>query len=588
MGVCKVENLVLEKITSSILSSSERMPDKWMALIFIALLPVVMNLFYKKVNSSYYNIDEKYFNFLSIKKLLVYVCVFIFIILNFAYLFYAFIINFNLVGAIIYLCLLSLLCIAAAICIYKIDINFNLNLKIKIIFEWLKDNKIINLIPKSIVLIVMIIVLVIMIIVLCKCFSVKYLVLFVVAICVCVLFFMIKKNEHCKCKNLKKSHYIFINSIPLIVLSLLSISLISCLIFSDKINENLNNRIAKQSETNTEINKNTKTRTEINTKTKTEINKKTKTNTEINTKTNTEINQYKDLSEENNQNDNVTVEYLNYVLKNSGDLKFNEFVTLFKDPKDLIRLDIDYESIVEKSQLQQNLDEFFNKIKDAHIEKELFASMRLLIILNLLLEPIIFIFAMASIFILTAALLLLLRNRFFNPKKIKIYEYIDKPGLMKEVVITEYKDKLLVMEGLIYNNSLYLDRTNYRIIDLSDKLKLAQEKFSSIILDMLDFFIPVIIIDYCSKESKHSVDISLNLHKETLKINTLDYEALGIEISCDVSFKNNCMIIKSEIKHILETIYGINNFKFKLDESAKKNFSINENTGEITINLDLK
>ena len=285
-----MDNLVFEKITSGILSYNELGIEKWIVIIFVSLLPVLINILYKSVNSKYYNIDEKYFNFLSLKKLLVYVCVFIFVILNFAYLFYAFIINFNLVGAIIYLCLLSLLCIAAAICIYKIDINFNLNLKIKIIFEWLRDNKIINLIPKSIVLIVMIIVLVIMIIVLCKCFSVKYLVLFVVAICVCVLFFMIKKNEHCKCKNLKKSHYIFINSIPLIVLSLLSISLISCLIFSDKINENLNNRIAKQSETNTEINKNTKTRTEINTKTKTEINKKTKTNTEINTKTNTEIN----------------------------------------------------------------------------------------------------------------------------------------------------------------------------------------------------------------------------------------------------------------------------------------------------------
>lgn len=553
-----MDNLVFEKITSGILSYNELGIEKWIVIIFVSLLPVLINILYKSVNSKYYNIDEKYFNFLSLKKLLVYVCVFIFVILNFAYLFYAFIINFNLVGAIIYLCLLSLLCIAAAICIYKIDINFNLNfnlnlnlnLKIKIIFEWLKDNKIINLIPKSIVLIVMIIVLVIMIIVLCKCFSVKYLVLFVVAICVCVLFFMIKKNEHCKCKNLKKSHYIFINSIPLIVLSLLSISLISCLIFSDKINENLNNSVEKKSKINQ--------------------------------------NQYQDISEENKNNNNATKEYLNYVLRNSGDLKAKEFVMLYNNPEYLIRLDVSYKSGVNKSILKLYLVRFFYNVEKANIQKELFASMRLLIILNLLLDPVIFIFAMASIFILTGALLLLLRDRFFNPNKIKTYEYIDKPGLMKEVVITEYKDKLLVMEGLIYQENLYLMRSNYRIIDILDTEIFAQKTFKSVNADMLDFVVPTSIIDCNSEEMKCSFDILLDLERETINIKKLEYDARGIDIICDVSFKNNYMIIKSGIKHILETIYGINNFKFKLDECAKKNFSIDENTGEIRINLDLK
>ena len=265
---------------------------------------------------------------------------------------------------------------------------------------------------------------------------------------------------------------------------------------------------------------------------------------------------------------------------------------IFKNPKNLTKLDIDYESSVEKSveksQLQQNLVEFFNKIKDAHIEKELFASMRLLIILNLLLDPVIFIFAMASIFMLTGALLLLLRDRFFNPKKIKIYEYIDKPGLMKEVVITEYKDKLVVMEGLIYKENLYLVCSNYRIIDISDTEIFAQKTFKSVVVDMLDFVIPASIIDCNSEEIKCSFDISLNLEKEAINIKNLEYDTRGIDIICDVIFKNGRMIIKSEIKQILENKYGINNFKFKMDESAKKNFSIDENTGEITINLDLK
>lgn len=538
MGVFEMDNLVFEKITSGILSSNELGIEKWIVIIFVSLLPVLINILYKRVNSRYYNIDEKYFNFLSLKRVLIYIAVFLLVILTFAYLFYAFIINFSLVGAIIYLVLLSILCISIVIYIFNYMVRIDVSIKC--------------LIPLLLIDILIIGILIALFHNLpFKCDIILVL---------CILSIIIIVNKNLKYKNIKNSIYIFINPILFFILSLLSISLISCLIFSDEINENLNNRIAKQSETKAEIN----------------------------TKTKTVINQYKDLSEENNQNDNSTKEYLNYVLKNSGDLKFNEFVTLFKDPKDLIRLDIDYESSVEKSQLQQNLDEFFNKIKDAHIEKELYASLRLLIILNLLLDPIIFIFAMASIFILIGVLLLLLRNRFFNPNKIKTYEYIDKPGLMKKVVITEYKDKLLVMEGLIYKENLYLVCSNYRIIDISDIEKFTQKNFKSVNADMLDFVVPASIIDCNSEEIKCSFDILLDLERETINIKNLEYDARGIDIICDVIFKNNCMIIKSEIKHILETIYGINNFKFKLDESAEKNFSIDENTGEITINLDLE
>lgn len=159
---------------------------------------------------------------------------------------------------------------------------------------------------------------------------------------------------------------------------------------------------------------------------------------------------------------------------------------------------------------------------------------------------------------------------------------------MKEVVITEYKDKLVVMEGLIYKENLYLVCSNYRIIDISDTEIFAQKTFKSVVVDMLDFVIPASIIDCNREEIKCSFDISLNLEKEAINIKNLEYDTRGIDIICDVIFKNGRMIIKSEIKQILENKYGINNFKFKMDESAKKNFSIDENTGEITINLDLK
>lgn len=544
MGVFEMDNIVLGKIIDSILSSNKFGIEKWIVIIFMALLPVFINVLYKRVNSKYYNIDEKYFNFLSLKRVLIYIAVFLLVILTFAYLFYGAIIDFSLGDSIFYLCLLSLLCIAAVICIFNINFNFNFNL----IFEGLKDNKIINLIPKSIVLIIVIIAL-------CKYFkikyfSVEYVILLVVAICICVLCLTINKNKHCKGKSLKKSHYIIINLIPLFILSLLSVSLLSCLIFSDRINENLYNSVEKNSKINQ--------------------------------------NQYQDISEENKKNNNVTKEYLNYVLRNSGDLKAKGFVMLYNNPEDLIRLDVSYKSGVNKSILKLYLVRFFYNVEKANIQKELYASMRLLIILNLLLEPLIFIFALSPIFVLIGVLLLLLRNRFFDPNKIKTYEYIDKPGLMKEVVITEYKDKLVVMEGLIYKENLYLMRSNYRIIDISDIEKFTRKNFKSVNADMLDFVVPTSIIDCNSEEMKCSFDILLDLERETINIKKLEYDARGIDIICDVSFKNNCMIIKSEIKHILETIYGINNFKFKLDESAEKNFSIDENTGEITINLDLK
>lgn len=579
MGVFEMDNIVFEKITSGILSSNELGIEKWIVIIFVSLLPVLINILYKSVNSKYYNINERYFNFLSLKKLIVYVCVFIFVILSFSYLFYAFIINFSMGKNILFLLPLTLLAVSFSELAYGLKINLNR----------FKDLKIDSRFFRYIFYIFVIISIIFCMNDICSLvthlhiyaedlktklkfarfirmlleISFKRFVIFYLIIATFItIFLLFKKSKKVKkskskktcniCKVLKKCIVVVHNSLFIITNYFICIALLSCLIFSNRINENLNNSFEKNSKINQ--------------------------------------NQHQDISDENNKNDNMTKDYLNYVLKNSGDLKFNEFVTLFKNPEDLIRLNIDNESGVNKSILKLYLVRFFYNVEKTNIEKELFASMRLLIILNLLLDPIIFIFAMASIFILTGALLLLLRDRFFNPNKIKTYEYIDKPGLMKEVVITEYKDKLLIINGFIYKNNLYLDRTNYRIIDLSDELKLAQEKFDSVIFDMLDFFIPVIIIDYCGKESKHNVDISFNTMKKTLRLKIYDnnFNLNEIEISCDVSFKNNCMIIKSEIKHILETIYGINNFKFKLDESAEKNFSIDENTGEITINLDLE
>lgn len=533
MGVFEMDNLVLEKIIDSI---NELGFAKWIVLIVMALTPVIIDIYYKSVNSKYYNVVGKYFNFSSLKKLIAYTCLFIFVILNFTFLFYDLIIHFSLEGAIIYLVLLSILCIGIVIYIFNYMVRIDVSIKC--------------LIP---ILIIGILIISILMVFLFHNFTFKCAIILVICILgIIIAVNKILKCKNIKCKNKKNSIYIFINPILFFILSLLSISLISCLIFSDEINENLNNSVEKNLKTNQ--------------------------------------NQYQEISEENKKNNNATKEYLNYVLRNSGDLKAKEFVMLYNNPEDLIRLDVSYKSSVNKSILKLYLVRFFYNVEKANIQKELFASMRLLIILNLLLDPIIFIFAMASIFILIGVLLLLLRNGFFNPKKIKTYEYIDKPGLMKEVIITEYKDKLLLMGGLIYNNNLYLDRTNYRIIDLSDKLKLAQKKFNSIIFDMMDYFITVIIIDYCGKETKNRVDISFNKMKETLRLKIYDnnFNLTEIDISCDVSFKNNCMIIKSEIKHILETIYGINNFKFKLDESVKDNFSIDENTGEIRINLDLK
>lgn len=526
-------DLVLEKIIDS---TNELGFAKWIVLIVMALTPVIIDIYYKSVNSKYYNVGEKYFNFSSLKKLIAYTCLFIFVILNFTFLFYDLIIHFSLEGAIIYLVLLSILCIGIVIYIFNYMLRIDVSIKC--------------LIP---ILIIGILIISILMVFLFHNFIFKCAIILVICILgIIIAVNKILKCKNIKCKNKKNSIYIFINPILFFILSLLSISLISCLIFSNEINENLNNSVEKNSKINQ--------------------------------------NQSQDISDENNKNDNSTKEYLNYVLKNSGDLKAKEFVMLYNNPEYLIRLDVSYKSGVNKSILKLYLVRFFYNVEKANIQKELFASMRLLIILNLLLDPIIFIFAMASIFILIGVLLLLLRDRFFNPNKIKTYEYIDKPGLVKEVVITEYKDKLLVMEGLIYQENLYLMRSNYRIIDISDTEIFAQKTFNSIFCDMLDFFIPVIIIDYRGKKSKGLVDISFNKMKETLRLKIYDnnFNLNEIEISCDVSFKNNCMIIKSEIKHILETIYGINNFKFKLDESAEKNFSIDKDTGEITINLDLK
>ena len=116
MGVFEMDNLVLEKIIDS---TNELGFAKWIVLIVMALTPVIIDIYYKSVNSKYYNVVGKYFNFSSLKKLIAYTCLFIFVILNFTFLFYDLIIHFSLEGAIIYLVLLSILCMGIVIYIFN-------------------------------------------------------------------------------------------------------------------------------------------------------------------------------------------------------------------------------------------------------------------------------------------------------------------------------------------------------------------------------------------------------------------------------------------------------------------------------------
>ena len=57
-------DLVLEKIIDSI---NELGFAKWIVLIVMALTPVIIDIYYKSVNSKYYNVVGKYFNFSSLK-----------------------------------------------------------------------------------------------------------------------------------------------------------------------------------------------------------------------------------------------------------------------------------------------------------------------------------------------------------------------------------------------------------------------------------------------------------------------------------------------------------------------------------------
>ena len=53
MGGCKVDNLVFEKIIDSI---NELGFAKWIVLIVMALSPVIIDIYYKSVNSKYYRL----------------------------------------------------------------------------------------------------------------------------------------------------------------------------------------------------------------------------------------------------------------------------------------------------------------------------------------------------------------------------------------------------------------------------------------------------------------------------------------------------------------------------------------------------
>lgn len=170
--------------------------------------------------------------------------------------------------------------------------------------------------------------------------------------------------------------------------------------------------------------------------------------------------------------DNIS-KYIAKEVKNSNEWEFNIWIKRFKNPNLIID---SYEDKIEVNNYNLYLE-------NADIEDELTSTIRLLLILNLMHSYIIVFAIVLAVAILIFVYGLSITNNYFDPSRKKTYEYIVDSSGLRQFIITDYNDKLLVMTELKGNNgklNLMLDSSRYKLISLTNDDTIYQEKFDKV------------------------------------------------------------------------------------------------------------
>lgn len=166
-------------------------------------------------------------------------------------------------------------------------------------------------------------------------------------------------------------------------------------------------------------------------------------------------------------------------VKDGNKLSSNEWFEAFNNPETLIK---SYGKD-KKGAGSEIAIKFINKLEKSNMKKELYSAIKLLLFLQLITNSTILIIAVLAGFIFIVTYMIVVKDKYLNPSRKKRYEYIVDSSGLRQFIITDYNDKLLVMTEQKGNNgksNLMLDSSRYKLISLTNDDMIFQEKFDKV------------------------------------------------------------------------------------------------------------
>lgn len=172
-------------------------------------------------------------------------------------------------------------------------------------------------------------------------------------------------------------------------------------------------------------------------------------------------------------------EYIINKVKDGNKLSSSEWFEAFNKPETLI---MSYGK--DKKDADSDLAiKFINDLEKTNMKNELFSAIKLLLFLQLITNLIIIIIAVLAGLIFIVTYMFVVKDKYLNPSRKKIYEYIVDSSGLRQFIITDYKDKLLVMTEQKGNNNksnLLLDSSCYKLISLTSDDTIYQGKYDQV------------------------------------------------------------------------------------------------------------
>lgn len=172
-------------------------------------------------------------------------------------------------------------------------------------------------------------------------------------------------------------------------------------------------------------------------------------------------------------------EYILREVKGGKKLSSREWFEAFNNPETLI---MSYGED-KKGAVSEIAIKFIDNLEKSNMKNELYSAIKLLLFLQLITNLVIIMIAVVSGLIFVVTYMIVVKDKYLNPSRKKTYEFIVDSSELRQFIITDYKDKLLVMTEQKGNNdksNLMLDSSSYKLISLTNNDKISQVKFDKV------------------------------------------------------------------------------------------------------------